>query len=113
MQHHLNLQLQLHEPTQAHSETSRKEGPAMRDWMAAFNTAVLTTLTDSAPVASDLPELMASPEFAALIIAAGHLADSQKLSPEDAAERIVRCFRQASSIWNTALLKRGMQSMLG
>jgi hypothetical protein len=56
---------------------------------------------------------MASPEFAALIIAAGHLADSQRLSPEDAAERMVRCFRQASAIWNTALLKRGMQSMLG
>lgn len=113
MQHHLDLQLQLHESNQTSAETSRKEGPAMRDWMAAFNTAILTTLHESAPVATDLPELMASPEFAALIIAAGHLADSQRLSPEDAAERMVRCFRQASAIWNTALLKRGMQSMLG
>ena len=84
----------------------------MREWIAAFNTAILTTRAEPESATADLQVLMGSPEFASLIIAAQHLSASQGIGADDAAERIARCFRSVDSIWTATLLKRGMRALI-
>jgi hypothetical protein len=113
MSQHLELQLQITTPTNnTDSETSRKEGLGMREWITALNTAILTTRTETPDRSRDLQALMAAPEFASLVIAAQHLSSSLGLSPEDSAERLIRCFRSLDEVWTAALLKQGMKSLL-
>lgn len=84
----------------------------MRDWIGAFNTALIASLANPDLAVTSVEGLMQTPEFASLLIAARHLAESQGLTAEDACEKLVSCFRNLEQILNRALLKKGIESLL-
>ena len=116
MHNNLDLQLQLHESS-AMEKNYRSEAKAMnedtREWVSAFNTSILTTRSNEL---KDRPQefsaLMQTPEFASLLIAARHLADSEGLTKEEATERLIETFRRLDGIWTQMVLKRGIQAMI-
>ncbi len=85
-----------------------------KEWISAFNTSILTTGTPTNRDRSlDLSEIMQSPEFASLLIAAQHLADSQGLTKEEATERLIKTFREIDAIWQQIVVARGLKALIG
>jgi hypothetical protein len=114
MQRNLNLQQQeIH--SQGHTQESQKDtsGETTRDWISAYNTSVLTTLSPATKDRSlELSKLMQSPEFASILVAAQHLADAQNLTKEEATDRLIRAFREMDSIWNQIVIERGLKAII-
>jgi hypothetical protein len=113
MQHNFDLQLQETAMTEKKSGSSLNSGEHTREWISAFNTAILTTRTtevrDGSP---ELSKLMQTPEFASLMIAAQHLSDAHGISKEESTERLVDAFRKIDQAWTQIVMRRGLQSML-
>jgi hypothetical protein len=113
---HRNLNLQQQEnQTLSHSQESKNDtsGETTREWISAYNTSVLTTLSPATRDRSlDLSKLMQSPEFASILVAAQHLADSQNLTKEEATDRLVRTFREMNSIWKKIVIERGLKAII-
>jgi len=84
-----------------------------REWISAFNTSILTTRASEAKDrSSEFSALMQTPEFASLLIAAQHLADTLGLSKEEATERLIETFRKLDTAWTEMVMKRGIQAMI-
>ena len=84
-----------------------------REWISAFNTSILTTKANEVKDRTiEFSSLMQTPEFASLLIAAQHLADSLGLTKEEATERLIETFRKLDSVWTEMVLKRGIQAMI-
>ena len=119
---HRNLKLQLNLHQQEHqtdhrvaqlSEKQSSSDESVRDWISAYNTSVITTLSPTTKDRSlELSKLMQSPEFASLLVAAQHLADSQGLSKEVATDRLIRTFREMDHIWNQIVIERGLRALI-
>ena len=106
---HRNFDLQL---TFQETEKNPKESNT-REWISAFNTSLLTTRASQNKNSSqELSDLMQTPEFASLLVAAQHLAQAQSLSKEEATERVIETFRKIDSCWNQIILQRGLQSVV-
>lgn len=94
-------------------QESKPNNSNMRDWISAFNTSLLTTRAQYTKDRSqELSDLMQTPEFASLIIAAQHLAESQGLSQEVATERLIDTFRRIDYCWKQIVSNRGIQSVI-
>lgn len=111
----------MHLPEQTTNLTSANSFEATKqdstDWSRAFNTSILSTVLDSntsstAPDA-EIEAILATPEYAAILVAAQNLATSLQISPEAATERLIKTFRNIDQSWNQLLLKKGAQSLLG
>jgi hypothetical protein len=94
-------------------ETTLESHAEVPNWSKAFNTSILSTSIDSKCLDSDLELLLATPEYAAILLAAQSLAEKLQLSPEAATERLIQNFRSIDSCWGKILLKKGAQSLLG
>jgi hypothetical protein len=114
MQRNLNLQPQEISNLGHTTELKKDSSDEMtRDWISAFNTSVLTTLSSNAKDRSlVLYKLMQSPEFASLLVGAQHLADAQNLSMEDATDRLIRAFREIDQIWQKIVIERGLKALI-
>jgi hypothetical protein len=112
MQHNLDLQLQMNDTASSEARRASSSHHETRDWISAINTAVLTTQTKQAATRPDLAQLMQTPEFASLVIAAQHLANSQNISKEEAAERLIDGFRSIDRAWTEMVMRRGIQAIL-
>jgi hypothetical protein len=119
MQRNLNLQ-QHSDPSSTQKEEQKSEQKkdsteeSTRDWISAFNTSLLTTLSHRSSTQNcsvDLAKLMQSPEFASLLVAAQHLSDAQNLSMEESTDRLVRVFRDMDAIWNQIVIERGLKAL--
>lgn len=103
-----NLELQHQIPTTMstpHQESSE-------DWMAAFNTSLVSTRSKNTRDKSDeLQALMGTPEFACLLIASQELAERLNLSKEDATERMITTFRQIDRAWKQYLIQKGIDKL--
>ena len=83
-------------------------------WVTAFNTSLLTTRANHIKDRStELGELMQSPEFQSLLVAAQHLAQSQGYSKEVATERLIDVFRRIDFSWKQLVMNRGMKTLIG
>ena len=114
MQRTLNLQQQENK-TLSHSQETKKDisGETTRDWISAYNTSVLTTLSPTSKDRSvDLSKLMQSPEFASILVAAQHLAAAQNITKEEATDRLIRTFREMDSIWKQIVMERGLKAII-
>jgi hypothetical protein len=125
---HLQLQLidtitSATEPKTSMSQSrdfSREQAPSTpsaselsSDWTSAFNTSLLTTRASHVKDRSqELSDLMASPEFASLLVGAKHLAETQGLSKEEATERLIEAFRKIDFAWKQIVVKRGLQAII-
>ena len=114
MQRNLNLQQQEISTSSQTAEQKKDSSDEMtRDWISAFNTSVLTTLSPTAKDRSlDLSKLMQSPEFASLLVGAQHLADAQNLSMEEATDRLIRSFREIDQVWRQIVMERGLKAII-
>ena len=113
MQRNLELQLQYATPMSHTPESKSKEGESTREWISALNTSVLTTRAAHVKDRShELSDIMKSPEFAALVLAAQHLAQSQNISKEEATERLVETFRKMDRAWKQLVMKKGIEALL-
>src|SRR5690606_25407239 len=75
-------------------------GSGHEAWVTAFNTSLLTTRAKHIKDRSaELGELMQTPEFQSLLIAAQHLAQTQGYSKEVATERLIDVFRRIDYSW--------------
>jgi TATA-binding protein-associated factor Taf7 len=122
---HLEKQLQAHAvtidmsdktntaPNQSAVKNSEVTADQTHEWISTFNTSILTTRSNQSKDRSEeLGELMQSPEFAALIVAAQHLAKTQNISKELATERVIDTFRKIDRAWKQIVMKRGLQSLI-
>lgn len=88
--------------------------PASDAWVTAFNTSLLTTRANQIKDrSSELGELMQSPEFQSLLVAAQHLAQTQGYTKEVATERLIDVFRRIDFSWKQLVMNRGMKTLIG
>ena len=83
------------------------------NWSRAFNTSILSTSIESKSLDHDLEALLATPEYAAILLAAQSISEKLQLTPEIATERLIQTFRSIDLCWEKILLKKGAQSLLG
>jgi hypothetical protein len=94
--------------------TTTQYAPASDAWVTAFNTSLLTTRANQIKDrSSELGELMQSPEFQSLLVAAQHLAQSQGYTKEVATERLIDVFRRIDFSWKQLVMNRGMKTLIG
>lgn len=82
------------------------------EWVAAFNTSLLTTISPKASAGQELSKLMQEPEFMALVHAAQWLASERGCSKEAATEKLITAFRKLDRCWQDVVRERGLQAML-
>lgn len=88
--------------------------PSQEAWVTAFNTSLLTTRANHVKDRSaELGELMQTPEFQSLLVAAQHLAKTQGYSKEVATERLIDVFRKIDFSWKQLVMNRGMKTLIG
>ncbi len=75
-----------------------------------FNTAVIKSKEKkiNALYEERLAEICQSPVISALLFAANHLAEEQKISTDHAAVQIIDTVRELDSIWNDYVLMEGI-----
>lgn len=109
----------LNSKANTENSISSPEWQITHDWISAFNTSLLTTRkAQSAAVQSQpkntpsLGELMQTPEFACLIMAAQKLSAQYQLSKEEATERLISTFRTIDSEWMDLVFKKGIDTLI-
>jgi len=105
-----SVQTTIEHPSKQDHEQPAASAP---NWSRAFNTSILSTSIDPKSLDHDLEALLATPEYAAILLAAQSLSDKLQLSPELATERLIQTFRSIDVCWGKILLKKGAQSLLG
>jgi hypothetical protein len=103
-----NLELQDLTP----QPMSTEHHESSEDWMAAFNTSLVSTRSKSTKDKSEeLHALMGTPEFACLLIASQELAERLNLTKEEATERMITTFRQVDQAWMQYLIQKGIDKL--
>lgn len=87
--------------------------PDQVDWSKTFNTSLLSTVLDAKNQDVELENLLSSPEYEAILLAAKSLSIRLNINPELATERLIQSFRNIDDCWEKILLKKGAQSLLG
>ena len=79
-----------------------------------FNTAIIATkIPKSANCAAELATLVNSPAFQAIVHAIRDHASKAGLSEEQAAEEIVRTFRDMDRVWDSYIFQEGLDRLRG
>lgn len=81
------------------------------DLAKTFNSAVVNTTQGASLPASDLTQTFRTPEFQAILESVRHLARLEGVSERDAAERIVRVFRQVDATWKDFVIQEGLAAL--
>lgn len=78
-----------------------------------FNTAIISSRTDSGAVDSslELKHLLSSQEFRAILLAVRNLMIETGQTEKESAESIIRVFRRIDQIWSDYLIKEGIESL--
>ncbi len=105
------------EPAQHRSSPFQGQTPppaaATREELARiFNTVLVSTRAESPQdPSSAICELMDSPAFHTILAAVRQHARLQSLPEKQAAEQIIRCFRQVDQLWHDYVFQQGMEKI--
>ncbi|MCC7440139.1 MAG: hypothetical protein IT285_00810 [Bdellovibrionales bacterium] len=79
-----------------------------------FNTALISTQGDSSEEFSEeLFRVMKSPAFHCILSSVQALAQRERLSERDAAEKLVQTFRKLDSLWSRYVVREGLEKIRG
>lgn len=95
-------------PTNAPSSTERAEDRLSR----IFNTAMISTIRNNEPLEDEaLNQLLATPEFRAILSAVHQVAFEKNTTEKNAAEELIRVFRRIDHAWQDYVLAKGIESL--
>lgn len=96
------------------SSSSIKSLPSSEEGLfRLLNTAVVRQLAPTADtITPDLKSIRNTAALQALLHAIRELARAESISEKDAAEQIVRCFRELDLVWEQAIFHSGVQQIL-
>ncbi len=86
--------------------------PNVEETVRLFNSALIRTAADpTQDFSSDLLRIVETPAFRSLLSAVRTLAQSERIAESEAAEQLVRTFRDLDKVWRSYVYREGLDRL--